>query len=197
MKDHIFRAEADAIFASKRVAVDWRTGAQVKDVTKTLALSRASPSTTFTLTKTNPLLIVMDVSTGEKYARQVERKGVGDDCAMDWLVKDVSEELKAWRHQGGSESRLVFKTDSEFALTSLRDAVARFHGGVIVPERSARGESINWIRGAGSAGCGGVCEGVESKTGAKLSLSENITPWMVRWAAILCSVHMVGNDDPT
>ena len=78
---------------------------------------------------TNPLLIVMDECTGDKYARQVERKGVGDGGAMDWLVKDISEELNSWRHQGGSESRLVFKTDGEFALTSLRDAVGRFHGG--------------------------------------------------------------------
>ena len=35
----------------------------------------------------NPLLIVMDESTGEKYDRQVERKGVGDDGTMDWLAK--------------------------------------------------------------------------------------------------------------
>ena len=82
------------------------------------------------------MIIVMDESTGEKYAGKVERKGT-----MDWLVKDTSEELKSRRHQGVSESRLVFKTDGEFALTSLRDAVSRFHGGVIIPELSARGES--------------------------------------------------------
>ena len=37
-------------------------------------------------------------------------------------------------HQGGSESRLVFKTDGEFALICLRDTVGRFQRGVIVPE---------------------------------------------------------------
>ena len=134
------------------MAVDWRIGAKVKDLTF------------FTWTnRTNPLLILMDESTGEIYARQVERKGVGDDGAMDWLVKDISEELTSWEHQGGSKSRLVFKTDGEFALTSLRDAVGRFHGGVIIPEIvSTWRESITWIRGAGSAGCGGVCEGLEA-----------------------------------
>ena len=38
---------------------------------------------------------------------------------------------------------------------------------------------------------------IESKTGAKLSPSDNITPRMVRWAAILCSKYMVGNDGRT
>ena len=38
---------------------------------------------------------------------------------------------------------------------------------------------------------------IESKTGAKLSPSDNITPWMVRWAAILCSKYIVGNDGRT
>ena len=36
----------------------------------------------------------------------------------------------------------------------------------------------------------------ESKTRAKLS-SDNITPWMVRWAAILGCMYMVGSDDRT
>ena len=147
---------------------------------------------------TNPLLIVMEECTGEKCVRQVERTGVGDDVAMDWL-KDISEELISWWHQRGSESRLVFNTDGEFALTSLRDAVGRFHGGVITPELSARGESqpngsaerpVQVVAEFGRV----LKQPIESKTGAKLPPSDNITPWMVRWAAIHCSKYMVGSD---
>ena len=44
----------------------------------------------------NPILIMIDESTGEKYSRAVGKKGVGEDGEMDWLIKDICEELRSW-----------------------------------------------------------------------------------------------------
>ena len=60
---------------------------------------------------------------------------------MDWLIRDVSEELKSWRHAGGTGGKIIFKCDGESAMVALRDAVAKFHGGIVIPETSAKGES--------------------------------------------------------
>ena len=46
--------------------------------------------------KENPLIVMMDEETGEKYARAVGHKGVGTSGERDWLVKDMNTELKAW-----------------------------------------------------------------------------------------------------
>ena len=32
---------------------------------------------------------------------------------MEWLVKDISGELKAWGHLGGEGHRLILKSDGE------------------------------------------------------------------------------------
>ena len=39
-----------------------------------------------------------DESTGNRYMRAVGHKGVD---GMDWLIKDLHEELKSWGHMGG------------------------------------------------------------------------------------------------
>ena len=44
----------------------------------------------------NPLMVMLDESTGNRYMRAVGRKGLGDNNEMDWLIKDMHEELKAW-----------------------------------------------------------------------------------------------------
>ena len=36
----------------------------------------------------NPIIVMVDEETGEKYARATGRKGIGDDGAMEWLVKE-------------------------------------------------------------------------------------------------------------
>ena len=46
--------------------------------------------------KANPMIIVLNERTGEKYARLTGRKGLGQEGEMDWLIKDMSEELKLW-----------------------------------------------------------------------------------------------------
>ena len=147
----------------------------------------------------NPLVIVTDEDTGDKYARAVGRKGVGEHGEMDWLIRDISLELKSWGHQGGSGNRMIMKADGERSLKALRDAVARYHGGIIVPEVSARGESQS--NGVAEQAAQVVAEFVrvlkeqiEVKTKMKLSPEDTISLWMVRWASILCSKYMVGAD---
>ncbi len=56
----------------------------------------------------NPLIVVVNERTGEKYARAVGRKGVGTEGEMDWLIKAISEEVKAWGHAGGEKMGNLF-----------------------------------------------------------------------------------------
>ena len=44
--------------------------------------------------KENPVLVVVNEKTGEKFARAAGRKGVGEGKERDWLIKEVSEEMK-------------------------------------------------------------------------------------------------------
>ena len=53
---------------------------------------------------------------------------------MEWLVKDLHEELKSWGHMGGAGGTIVIKTDGVASIVALRDAVARYHGGIVTPE---------------------------------------------------------------
>ena len=91
--------------------------------------------------KENPILVVLNEDTNEKYARATGRKGVGTEGVMEWLVKDVHEELKSWGHAGGTGGHIILKSDSEKAMASFRNALAKFHGGIVVPEAPAKGES--------------------------------------------------------
>ena len=68
-----------------------------------------------------PILIKLDESTGEKYSRAVGRKGVGHDGEMDWFVKDICEELRAWGHPGGAGNRIILKSDGRRAIQSLKN----------------------------------------------------------------------------
>ena len=83
----------------------------------------------------NPVLVMLDESTGERYARAVGRKG-----PADWLIKDLSDELKSWRHPGGEAGHLILKSDGEPAITAVCESLARLHGGKVVPERPPVGE---------------------------------------------------------
>ena len=42
----------------------------------------------------NPILVMVDEQTKDKYARAVGQKGLGNMGEMDWLVKDMSTEMK-------------------------------------------------------------------------------------------------------
>ena len=44
----------------------------------------------------NVILVMIDESTGEQYARAVGQKGIGQENEMVWLIKDMSLDLKTW-----------------------------------------------------------------------------------------------------
>ena len=69
--------------------------------------------------KTNPLKVMVNESSTERYARATGRKGVGQENEMMWLIKDMSEELKLWGHQGGLGGKIITKADKEPALLAL------------------------------------------------------------------------------
>ena len=79
----------------------------------------------------NPVLAMKDESTGNRYLRAVGKKGVED---MEWLVKDLHEGLKSWGPMGGASGNIIIQTDGEASIVALRDAVARYHGGIVTPE---------------------------------------------------------------
>ena len=87
----------------------------------------------------NPLIVMVDESTGEKYARAVGKKGIGEENEMEWLVKDMSEEMKSWGHQDGDGGHIVLKGDGERSIVAVRTALAKFHGGRSCP-RTRRAE---------------------------------------------------------
>ena len=152
--------------------------------------------------KENPVLVVLNEETNERYARATGRKGIGTEGVMEWLVRDVSEELKSWGHAGGTGGHIILKCDGEKAMTAFRDAVARFHGGVVVPESPAKGESQSngSVEGSGRI----VREFVrvfkiqlEEKAGADIASTDVILQWAVRWAAMVCSRYLIGEDGKT
>ena len=71
-----------------------------------------------------------DESAGNRYLRAVGHKGVE---GMDWLVKDLHEELKSWGHMGGTGGSIVIKTDGESCSRRQRAADAQFDQRVFEP----------------------------------------------------------------
>ena len=84
---------------------------------------------------------MIDEKTGDKYARAVGRKGVGAEGTMDWLIRDMADEIKSWGHMGGIGGKLILKSDGERSIQAVRDALGKYHGGVVIPESSAKNES--------------------------------------------------------
>ena len=150
----------------------------------------------------NPLIVMVDESTGEKYARAVGKKGIGEENEMEWLVKDMSEEMKSWGHQGGDGGHIILKSDGERSIVALRTALAKFHGGKVVPEDPSRGESQSngTVEEAGKTVREFVRvprEHVQDKAEVELGASDVIVLWMVRWAAMMVSRFLVGKDGLT
>ena len=150
----------------------------------------------------NPLIVVVNERTGEKYARAVGRKGVGTEGEMDWLIKDISEELKAWGHAGGENGKIILKSDGERSIVALREAVAKFHGGEVIPEQPPKGESQS--NGIVEEAVRAVREFtrvfkevIEDKANIQLEVDSVITLWLVRWAAMVVSRYLVGPDGRT
>ena len=80
---------------------------------------------------------MVDERTGEKYARAV---GQRTWSGHQWLIKDMSNELKVWGHPSGTAGNIILKSDGEPAILAVRDALAKYHGGIVVQEGPAVGE---------------------------------------------------------
>ena len=150
----------------------------------------------------NPLFVMIDEETGDKYARAVGQKGVGTEGEMDWFVKDVSAEMKAWGHSGGEGSTLILKSDGEAAIIAVREKIGKYHGGRVIPEDPAKGESPSngRVEEAGKTVrefTRVLKDQIEEKAQMEIHTSDVIVLWMVRWAAIMCSRYLVGSDGRT
>ena len=150
----------------------------------------------------NPILVMLDEDTGEKYARAVGVKGLGRDGELDWLVRDLSDELKGWGHCGGSAGHIILKSDSEPSIVLVCDALARYHGGKVVPERPPRGESASngAIEEAGKSVrefTRVLREALLLHSGIKLEEASTLMQWAIRWAAMLSSRFATGKDGRT
>ena len=147
-----------------------------------------------------PSIVMVNEKTSERYARVVAKKGVGPE--VDWVVRDIAEELKMWGHPGGPQDKLIIKTDGEPAIMALRDQLARMHGGQTMVETSAKEEhqsngiaeeSVRTVRGMTLT----LKNQLEQNTGSKIHSDQCITQWMLRWSAMLLSRYMVGRDGKT
>ena len=81
------------------------------------------------------MMVMVDESTGDKYMRSVDHKGLGPDGDNSWLVKDMHQELKSWGHPGGGRNEIILKSDGEPAIVAVREALARCHGGQVTPKQ--------------------------------------------------------------
>ena len=86
------------------------------------------------------MMVMVDESTGKNYMRAVSQKGCGPDGDNSWLVKDMHQELKSWGYPGGGQNKLILKSDGEPAIVAVREALARCHGGIVIPEQPPPGE---------------------------------------------------------
>ena len=150
----------------------------------------------------NPLIVVVDESTGDKYARAVGHKGVGKEHEQDWLIKDISLELKAWGHNGGDGGHIIMKSDGERSIVAVREAVAKLHGGRVTVDVPAKNESESngAIEEAGKTVrefTRVLKEQLEDKAGMTLRPGDIIVLWMIRWAAMSASRFLMGKDGKT
>ncbi len=144
-----------------------------------------------------PLIVVVNEESGEKFARATGKKGVGDAGECDWVIKELSEEMKTWGHAGGTGGKIILKCDRERALLAFRNALGRYHGGVIIPEEPAKNES----QSNGAAETAGklvrefvrvLKQQMEATAEVKLQGDDPVIQWMIRWAAMLVSRYLVG-----
>ena len=70
----------------------------------------------------NPMMVMVDESTGNKYMRAVDHKGLEGQGDNSWLVRDMHEELKSWGYPGGGRNAIILKSDGEPAIVAVREA---------------------------------------------------------------------------
>ena len=131
------------------------------------------------------MMVMVDESTGNKYMRSVDHKGLGPDGDSSWLVKDMHQELKSWGHPGGAGNKIILKSDGEPAIVAVREALARCHGGQVTPEQPPRGEhqanGFAEVTGRHVRGQARVLKlHLQHKIGRQVLESEPIMPWLLR-----------------
>ena len=89
----------------------------------------------------NPAVVMTDESTGNRYMRIVDSKGLKYDKADQWLVKDVHAELKAWGRPWGGDNKLIIKCEGESPIVAVREALAGKHGGMISLGQPPKGDT--------------------------------------------------------
>ena len=150
----------------------------------------------------NPMIVVLDEANGNRYMRAVGRKGLGEGKEMEWLIKDIHEELKSWGYPGGGDNELIMKSDGEPSIVAVREAVSRYHGGRVTPEQPPTGESEanGRVEEAGKTLRGYLKvfkDMIEDRAGVKLDTGAVILQWLVRWVAMLHSRFRRGPDGKT
>ena len=149
-----------------------------------------------------PMIVMIDEGTDYRYMRAVGRKGLGEGTEMEWLIKDMAEELKSWGHIGGRDGELILKSDGEPSIKAVRDALGRYHGGKIIPEQPPPGESQSngKVEEAGKTIRGYIRvfkDAMERRSGETIGTGDIILQWLVRWAAMLYSRFRRGADGKT
>ena len=114
----------------------------------------------------------------------------------------MSAVLKSWGHSGGTGGEIILKSDGEPALVAVKEALMKYHGGVVIPEQPAKGEKAEngLVEEAGKTIREYVCtflSQMEYGVDDKIPLDSDIVPWIVRWAAICQSRYAVGKDGKT
>ena len=56
----------------------------------------------------------------------VEQKGGGEIREMEWLIRDMTEELDSWGHRG---QKIILESDREPSIEALHKAVADMRSG--------------------------------------------------------------------
>ena len=145
---------------------------------------------------------MIDKQTGEKYARATGKKGVGTAGELDWLIQDMTHELKAWGHSGGIGGHIIMKCDNENTIKALHDAVGKLLGGRVIPEHPPKGESQSNGRpeevGRTMRGFARVLKAqLEDSAKIDIGCEDAIAVWLVRWSAMLPSRFLIGKDGKT
>ena len=148
------------------------------------------------------MMVMIDESTGNKYMRAVDHKGLGPDGDNSWLVKDMHQELKPWGHPGGGRNEIILKSDGEPAIVAVREALARCHGGQVTPEQPPKGE--HQANGLAEVTGRHIRDQVrvmklqlQKKLGRQVLEDEPVMAWMIRWAAMSMSRFRKGRDGLT
>ena len=150
----------------------------------------------------NPVIVMLDEENGNRYMRPVDKKGLGEDGGLSWLVQDMHQELKSWGYPGGGTNAIIFKSDGDGSIVSVLEALARCHGGRITPDMLPRGEhqSNGAVEEAGRIArdhARVVKIHVPTRIGRELEVDEPIMPLLIRWEAMSLSRFQRGKDNKT